>query len=67
MEQKYEYKFIRLGEGVIWVKPSAKETYRNVIDEYAQNGWRLVQIFTPGLGLYGVARFYELIFEREKQ
>ena len=67
MEQKYEYKFVRLGEGIIWVKSEAKTTYKNVIEEYAQNGWRLVQIFTPGLGIYGVARYFELIFEREKQ
>ena len=67
MEQNYEYKFVRLGEGFIWVKSVARNTYQNVIEEYAKNGWRLVQIFTPGLGLYGVARFYELIFEREKQ
>jgi len=67
MGQKYEYKFVRLGEGIIWARSEAKKTYKNVIEEYAQNGWRLVQIFTPGLGLYGVARYFELIFEREKQ
>ena len=65
MEQKYEYKFVRLGEGFIWVKSVASKTYQNVINEYAENGWRLIQIFTPSLGLYGVSRFYELIFERE--
>lgn len=67
MEQKYEYKFIRLGEGFIWVRAEAQRTYQNVINEYAKNGWRLVQIFTPSLGIYGVSRYYELIFEREKQ
>jgi hypothetical protein len=66
MEQKYEYKFVRLGEGIIWVKSVAKETYKKVIDEYAKNGWRLVQIFAPSLSFYGITRFYELIFEREK-
>ena len=67
MKQKYEYKFVRLGEGFIWVRSVAQRTYQNVINEYAENGWRLVQIFTPSLGLYGVSRYYELIFEREKQ
>ena len=67
MEQKYEYKFVRLGEGFIWVRSVAQKTYQSVITEYAENGWRLVQIFTPSLGLYGVSRYYELIFEREKQ
>ena len=67
MEQKYEYKFIRLGAGFIWVRAEAQRTYQNVINEYAANGQRLVQVFTPSLGLYGVSRFYELIFERKKQ
>jgi hypothetical protein len=67
MEQKYEYKFVRLGEGIIWVRSVAQKTYQHVIEEYAQNGWRLVQIFAPSLSIYGITRFYELIFEREKQ
>ena len=67
MEQKYEYKFVRLGEGFIWVRSEAQRTYQNVIDEYSKNGWRLVQIFAPSLSFYGITRFYELIFEREKQ
>ena len=67
MEQKYEYKFVRLGEGFIWVRSEAQRTYQNVIDEYSKNGWRLVQIFSPSLSFYGITRFYELIFEREKQ
>jgi len=49
MEQKYEYKFVRLGEGIIWVRSEAKKTYKIDIEEYTQNGWQLVQIFTPGL------------------
>jgi hypothetical protein len=66
MEKKYEYKFVRLGEGFIWVRSEAKRTYKKVVEEYSKNGWRLVQVFTPSLGLYGVSRYYELIFEREK-
>ncbi|MGV3531862.1 MAG: DUF4177 domain-containing protein [Chthoniobacteraceae bacterium] len=27
-------------------------------------GWRLVQVFTPGTGVYGASKYYELIFER---
>jgi hypothetical protein len=67
MEQKYEYKFVRLGEGIIWVKSVAQRTYQNVINEHAKSGWRLVQISSPSLGFYGVTRYFELIFEREKQ
>ncbi|MFC2103189.1 DUF4177 domain-containing protein [Bacteroidota bacterium] len=66
MEQKYEYKFVRLGEGFIWIKSIAQKAYQDVINEHAKNGWRLVQIFSPSLSFYGVSRYFELIFEREK-
>ena len=38
IEQKYEYDFIRLGEGKLWVKGKVKEEYQNVIKERARNG-----------------------------
>jgi hypothetical protein len=28
------------------------------------DGWRLVQIFAPGVAAFGAAKYYELIFER---
>ena len=65
MGHRYEYKFVRLGEGWLGVRSEAKESYRSVIQEHAALGWRLVQIFAPGIGAYGCAKFYELIFERE--
>ena len=34
--------------------------------EHARDGWRLVQIFAPGVAAFGAARYYELIFERER-
>ena len=64
MDQKYEYKFVRLGEGLIVVKKEGRETYQAVVNEYAREGWRLVQLFAPGTGVYGAAKYYELIFER---
>jgi hypothetical protein len=67
MEKKYEYKFERIGKGFLVVKSEAERTYQNVIAEYAENGWRLVQIFSPSLGIWGLSRYFELIFEREKQ
>jgi len=66
MEQKYEYDFIRLGEGKLWVKGKAKEEYQNVIKERARNGWRLVQVFSPSIGAYGASKYIEIILEREK-
>lgn len=65
MSHRYEYKFVRLGEGWTGVRSEAKETYQSVIHDYASHGWRLVQVFAPGTGVYGCAKFYELIFERE--
>lgn len=62
---KYEYKFVRLGEGALGVKRTAKRNYQAAVHEHARDGWRLVQIFSPSTGLYGAAQFFELIFERE--
>jgi len=61
---RFEYKFVRLGEGFMGVRKEAKETYQRVIQEHGRNGWRLVQVFAPGIAGYGVPKFYELIFER---
>jgi hypothetical protein len=40
--------------------------YQSVVHEHAQQGWRLVQVFAPGTAIYGTAKYYELIFERER-
>ena len=63
--QKYEYKFDRLGEGRLSASGEAINHYQERIHGHAREGWRLVQIFAPGVGLYGKAKYYELIFERE--
>lgn len=61
---RYEYKFVRLGEGWLGARKEAKEDYQDAVQEHAAEGWRLVQIFAPGTGAYGAAKYYELIFER---
>jgi len=66
MSQNFEYKFVRLGEGFLAVRKNAKSTYQDVIAEHAREGWRLVQIFAPGIGAYGAAKYYELIFEKPR-
>jgi len=63
MPCRYEYKFVRLGEGWLASRRSAEKQYRQVIQEHARDGWRLVQVFAPGTGGYGAAKYYELIFE----
>jgi hypothetical protein len=65
MDQKYEYKFVRLGKGLLGVKRSAMHQYRQIVTENAQQGWRLVQIFAPSIAAYGIAKYFELIFERQ--
>jgi hypothetical protein len=65
MKQKYEYSFVRLGEGWMGVKKTASLEYHEHIRQHAKDGWRLVQVFAPGVGVYGVAKYFELIFERE--
>ena len=66
MEQRFEYKFVRLGEGWTYVNKNALETYRETIAAHAKEGWRLVQIFAPPIGGVGSgsAKFFELILER---
>jgi len=65
MTRRYEYKFVRLGEGWLGVRSEARQTYQEVVQEQARDGWRLVQIFAPGTGAYGAAKYYELVLERE--
>ena len=65
--QKYEYKFVRLGEGVLGAKTKGIKEYRQVVEEHARDGWRLVQVFAPSLGIYGAAKYFEIIFERQVQ
>lgn len=65
MNAKYEYKFVRLGQGIMSVRRVARDRYQEVVHDHARDGWRLVQIFAPGVGVYGAAKYYELVFERE--
>jgi hypothetical protein len=68
--QLYEYKFVRLGESrgsaVFGVSDKVRNGYEDVVHEHARDGWRLVQIFAPGVAAFGAAKYYELIFERER-
>ncbi len=66
MGQEFEYKFVRLGEGLMYVSKEAQVSYQTVIEEHAKEGWRLVQIFAPPIGGAGSgsAKFYEVVLER---
>ena len=63
-QTRYEYKFIRLGEGLLSARSEARYRYQEQIHQHAREGWRLVQIFAPGVGAYGAAKYYELVLER---
>ena len=65
MIQKYEYKFVRLGEGSYSAQSQAVDRYQEEIRKHAGEGWRLVQVFAPSMGFLGAAKYYELILERE--
>jgi hypothetical protein len=65
MKHKFEYRFIRLGEGLLSARSEARHGYQAQVQQHAREGWRLVQIFAPGVGAYGAAKYYELVLERE--
>jgi Domain of unknown function (DUF4177) len=69
MGKGYEYTFVRLGEyrgsALFGVSDKVRGAYEDVVHEHARDGWRLVQIFAPGVAAFGAAKYYELIFERE--
>jgi hypothetical protein len=69
MDKSYRYKFVRLGENrasaIFGVQDKERNAYEDVVHQHARNGWRLVQIFAPGVAAFGAAKYYELIFERE--
>ena len=70
MAQPCEYKFVRIGESrtsaIFGVQDKARKAYQQVVEHEARDGWRLVQIFAPGVAAFGAAKYYELIFEREQ-
>jgi hypothetical protein len=55
---------IKLKYDLIQMKP--EQNYQELINKYAQEGWKFVQIFAPPIYNYGKATFYDLIFERKK-
>ena len=65
MAAKYEYKFVRIGEGWLAAHKSARTDYHAAIESHAADGWRLVQVFAPSFGAYGASKYVELILERE--
>lgn len=44
-----------------------KEDYLNVIREYAEEGWRFIQIYRPPSHAYGNSYYQEVIFEKQRK
>jgi hypothetical protein len=64
MEQRYEYKFVRVPIHGGWWSGKIEPDYQDAIVTHARDGWRLVTAFAPAAMGYGRATVVELIFER---
>ena len=64
----YEYTFVevKLNRNFLFER-TPRDNYHSIIRAHAENGWRLVQVFSPTVSVVdgGTSAFYELIFERE--
>ena len=60
----YEYKFVRVVLHKTLFERKPAEDYRQIVHDHARQGWRLVQIFAPGVQGYGKPGNFELIFEK---
>ena len=64
----YEYKFVRGDVGGVFTRKPTSD-HHLLIEQYAKDGWRLVQIFAPAVSASagGVPDYFELIFEKETE
>jgi len=60
----YQYEFVKIKINR-W-KGQPQEDYKKIIEDYALNGWRLVQIFAPPISGFGAADHFEMIFEKNE-
>ncbi|MGG1638603.1 hypothetical protein BK120_24650 [Paenibacillus sp. FSL A5-0031] len=56
----YEYMYVETSLGGFFSEAKHRET----IDEYAKEGWRLVQVLPTHYNGHGKPTAYEIIFER---
>lgn len=51
----------------IYGAPFEQFTSVNAIEEYAKDGWKLVQVFSPAVSAHGggISDYFEIIFEKE--
>jgi hypothetical protein len=58
---RFEYRFVALRD--LTRRKLAGRPYRDIVEEHAEEGWRLVQVFAPGSRRRS-PELIELIFER---
>ena len=63
--KRYEYQKIRVKVKNGFIENKFSEDYFDIIQREGAQGWRLNQMFAPSVGVYGVACWVDLIFERE--
>lgn len=57
----YQYKYVEATLGGFF----SVANHREIINEHAEEGWKLVQVLPTGYNTNGKPRSYEIIFERE--
>ncbi|EQB87338.1 hypothetical protein J2Z44_003336 [Clostridium punense] len=57
----YEYKYVKCDMGGFFTG----DNHQEIINEFAKQGWRLVQILPLYYSLEGRGKDFEIIFERE--
>jgi len=67
MTPQFEYDFERIKIKGAWWSGKFDTDYREIIEDRARTGWRLVTIYAPAIAGYGAARWADLIFERPKR
>ena len=59
----YEYKFVKVNLRGLKMEPVVP--FEDTVNEYAAEGWRLIQVLTPPVAGYGTISYYEFVFERK--
>lgn len=57
----YEYKFVEADLGGFFTESN----HREIIEQYAQEGWRLVQVLPTNYNSHGKPTQYDIIFEKK--
>ena len=61
--QMYEYIFVETHLGGFF----SDANHRDIINDHAQKGWRLVQVLPTHYNGHGKPTAYEIIFERKRE